>query len=178
MKRNLFALLRTFVFLLPLSLCFVSCEEFDWNSLLGGDNQETEGDSVVIHGTGYYKIPNEYLDGWDEGVITSDKHYFVVKSDTVTNGYIGYMNDSINSTLGLAMFFDEDFYVTKMVFAEGVMHIERNESKNSAFILFVDSLGTVLFEEEVELSSNQSLSASSGMTRAGGVSASQCCMVS
>ncbi len=258
MKKNLLAILRTLVFVLPLSMCFVSCEGFDLDEILGNIIKPSEDDYVTVsedklffdskssssqltvsssgewsveesvdwltlspangvdgdrlvvsvsanpteaerhaeftigcgdamakvsvnqYGkstdnptAGYYLIPEEYLDGWDNGVITSDKHYFVIKSDTATNGYIGYMNDSVNSTLGLAMYFDEDFYVTKMIFAEGVMHIERNESENSAFILFVDSLGEVLFEEEVELSSSHSPSMSLGVTRAGGVSVSQ-----
>ena len=173
MRRKVFSLLRTFVFVLPLSLSFVSCEGFDWNSLLGGDNKDTEGNSVAIHGTGYYKIPDEYLDGWDEGVITSDKHYFFIKSDTATNGYIAYMNDSVNSTLGLAMYFDESFNVTKMLFDEGMLRIYRSEDTNKALVSFVDSLGTILFEEEVDLSSDQTRSMPLELTRAGGVSISQ-----
>lgn len=42
MKKNLLAILRTFVFLLPFSLCFVSCEGFDLNEIFksGGDGDK------------------------------------------------------------------------------------------------------------------------------------------
>ena len=46
MKRNLLAILRTLVFVLPLSLCFVSCEGFDLEEIFGniikpgGDEEE------------------------------------------------------------------------------------------------------------------------------------------
>ena len=47
MKKNLLAILRTLVFVLPLSLCFVSCEGFDLDEILGniikpGDEEEKE----------------------------------------------------------------------------------------------------------------------------------------
>lgn len=47
MKRKVFALLRTLAFVLPVSLCFTSCEEFDWNEILkpGGGSSE---DFVVV----------------------------------------------------------------------------------------------------------------------------------
>lgn len=47
MKKNLLAILRTFVFLLPLPLCFVSCEGFDLNEIFksGGDGDK---DFVVV----------------------------------------------------------------------------------------------------------------------------------
>lgn len=42
MKKNLLTILRTLVFVLPLSLCFVSCEGFDWNEIFkpGGDEDK------------------------------------------------------------------------------------------------------------------------------------------
>ncbi len=260
MKKNLLAILRTLVFVLPLSMCFVSCEGFDLEEFFGNIIKPSEeeyvsvskkellfdcqassaklivnsssdwsadatedwvtlspangvdGDELVVsvssnhaddsrravvtitsgdaiaevaiiqdawsadepaHTAGYYQVPEEYLDGWDNGVITRDKHYFFIKSDTATNGYIAYMNDSVNSTLGLAMYFDESFNVTKMLFAEGMLCVYRSEDTNRALVSFVDSLGTILFEEEVELSSDQTRSMPLELTRAGGVSVSQ-----
>ena len=260
MKKNLLTILRTLVFVLPLSMCFVSCEGFDLEEFFGNiikpseeeyvsvskkdllfdgqassaklivnsssewtadatvewvtlspsngvDGDElvvsvssnhaddsrcavvtiTSGDAIAevaiiqdawsadepVNSAGYYQVPEEYLDGWDNGVITRDKHYFFIKSDTATNGYIAYMNDSVNSTLGLAMYFDESFNVTKMLFAEGMLCVYRSEDTNRALVSFVDSLGTILFEEEVELSSDQTRSMPLELTRAGGVSVSQ-----
>ena len=55
MKKTLLAILRTLVFVLPLSLCFVSCEGFDLEGILGniikpggGDETEEEYDEAFI----------------------------------------------------------------------------------------------------------------------------------
>ena len=42
LKKNLLTILRTLVFVLPLSMCFVSCEGFDWNEIFkpGGDDDK------------------------------------------------------------------------------------------------------------------------------------------
>lgn len=55
MKKTLLAILRTLVFVLPLSLCFVSCEGFDLEGILGniikpggGDETEEEYDEEFI----------------------------------------------------------------------------------------------------------------------------------
>ena len=48
MKKNLLAILRTLVFVLPLSLCFVSCEGFDLDEILGNIIKPSEDDYVTV----------------------------------------------------------------------------------------------------------------------------------
>ncbi len=115
---------------------------------------------------GYYLIPEEQLDGWDEGIITSDKHYFVIKADTAINGYVCYMNDSVNSNMGLAAYLDEKFNVTKMIFDEGVLSVEYNYTEKNAYVSFIDSKGNLLSDKLVELTDG-TLSRNGLFTRSG-----------
>ena len=106
----------------------------------------------ILPQVGYYQIPKELLGEWDDGIVTSDKHYFVVKADSTIDGYVCYMNDSINSTKGMAAYLDKEFNATKFLFPEGVFLIERNLSDNIAYLCFIDSTGNIVMEKEVELS--------------------------
>ena len=167
MKQNLFAVFRALVLMLPLSLGLVSCEGFDWEDVFGGVTKP-ETDSVATQSVGYYQIPEKYLGGWDEGIITSDKHYLVMKADTASNGYICYMNDSASSTLGLAAYLDAEFNVTTMMFSQGVMLIDWNDVSNSAYVSFIDSTGSVVFEDEIDVSTMESSMYYCSTTRSGG----------
>lgn len=106
----------------------------------------------ILPQVGYYQIPKELLGEWDDGIVTSDKHYFVVKADSTIDGYVCYMNDSINSTKGMAAYLDKEFNATKFLFPEGVFLIERNLSAGSAYLCFIDSTGNIVMEKEVDLS--------------------------
>lgn len=117
------------------------------------DNSDFPEDSITSQPqAGYYQIPAELLGEWDDGIVTSDKHYFVVKADSTIDGYVCYMNDSINSTKGMAVYLDKDFNATKFLFPEGVFLIERNLNASSAYLCFIDSTGNIVMEKEVELS--------------------------
>ena len=136
---------------------FSGCEEEEEDGFIDvpskDDNSNFPKDSIPFQSqAGYYQIPAELLGEWDDGIVTSDKHYFVVKADSTIDGYVCYMNDSINSTKGMAVYLDKDFNATKFLFSEGVFLIERNLNASSAYLCFIDSTGNIVMEKEVELS--------------------------
>ena len=108
-------------------------------------------DSTEYVAKGYYEIPKEYIKDWDTGILTTDKHYFLVRKDSASNGYECYMNDSINSTKGVAMYLDAENKLTRMIFAEGMFDIEYNDSLNQAYICYVDSAGGLVAEKVIDL---------------------------
>ena len=93
--------------------------------------------------SGYYQIPSEYLNGWDEGVVTVSDCYFVMKRDDGGQGYVGYMNDKENSTLGLAVYFDDGFNVTEVVSEQGALRIDEN------YIYNIDASGNLVSFDEL-----------------------------
>lgn len=136
---------------------FSGCEKEDEDGFIDvpskDDNSDFSEDSIPPQPqAGYCQIPAELLGEWDDGIVTSDKHYFVVKADSTIDGYVCYMNDSINSTKGMAVYLDKDFNATKFLFSEGVFLIERNLNDRSAYLCFIDSTGNIVMEKEVELS--------------------------
>lgn len=120
----------------------------------------------ILPQVGYYQIPKELLGEWDDGIVTSDKHYLVIKVDTAVNGYVCYMNDSINSNMGLAAYFDEKFNVTKMIFDEGVLSVEYNYTEKNAYVSFIDSKGNLVSDLLIELTDG-TLSRNGLFTRSG-----------
>lgn len=126
-------------------------ENPDVNDSIPSDLPEVNDSTLTETLFGYYQIPANELNGWDEGIITSDKHYLVIKADTAINGYVCYMNDSVNSNMGLAAYFDEKFNVTKMIFDEGVLSVEYNYTEKNAYVSFIDSKGNLVSDLLVEL---------------------------
>jgi len=92
---------------------------------------------------GYYLIPSDYLDGWDEGVVTSSGYYLAMKRDDDGQGYVCYMNDKENSTLGLAIYFDEGFNVTEVVSEKGALRIDES------YIYYVDASGNAVSSDKI-----------------------------
>lgn len=91
MKKNLLAILRTLVFVLPLSLCFISCEGFDLNDMfgniikpVGGDETEEEYDEAFILSelenmeVGVICTPT-YVDGADTYLFTNGLAMSVIR---------------------------------------------------------------------------------------------------
>ena len=107
-------------------------------------------DSTEYVAKGYYEIPKEYIKDWDTGILTTDKHYFLVRKDSASNGYECYMNDSVNSTKGVAIYLDAECKLTKMIFTEGMFGVEYNDSLNQAYICYIDSTGVVA-EDVIDL---------------------------
>ena len=118
MKKNLLAILCTLVFVLPLSLCLVSCEGFDWNSLLGGDDDLIKG--------GVYRISSEFLEDWDEGYVCYKQDdelsspYVVGKNDTVNDVYIIHFNHlgEVKAEKGISFFLDSEKEIQTVFFDE------------------------------------------------------------
>ena len=129
-----------FMFAIMLSLIFVSCEKSE------------SAIEEPVQKRGYTNIPKQFLEGWDDGIITMDKSYFVVKKDTVENEYICYMNDSVNSTAGLVMYLDADLNFKKMVFEEGTLLVEDRPDSEGKYVCFVDTAGNVKSEENIQKS--------------------------
>ena len=141
MKKNLLAILRTFVFLLPFSLCFTSCEEFDWNSLLGGDEQGT--DTLNSSEMRYYLMDKESLAGWDEGFFYSNEsgsicpYYIVSSTDTVNGDIVVCLNQTNNTdaTKSLIFHFSKEGDVLKILFP-GYRFDAQSEENEVGFIVY------------------------------------------
>ena len=63
------------------------------------------------------------------------------------------MNDSVNSTMGVAAYLDAECNLTKLIFTEGVFNIQYDDSLNQAYISFADSTGGIVAEEVIDLPS-------------------------
>ena len=113
MKKNLLTILRTLVFVVPLSMCFVSCEGFDLEELFGniikpGGDEDEDGDSEKS----YYQIAPEDLNGWDEGVFYYGNEdgayyaYYIVSQTDTTDGTITVcLNEAANSDADKSLIF-------------------------------------------------------------------------
>ena len=108
-------------------------------------------DSISFVEPGYYQIPQDYLNGWDEGIVSSDSYYFVVRKAENEEGYVAYMNDGANSSLGLAIYYDNDFNVTEMVSEKGCLFFEWDNNNNKVLVYSVDTSGEVVLSDEIEL---------------------------
>ena len=108
-------------------------------------------DSISFIQPGYYQIPQDYLNGWDEGIVSSDSYYFVVRKAENEEGYVAYMNDGANSSLGLAIYYDNDFNVTEMVSEKGCLFFEWDNNNNKVLVYSVDTSGEVVLSDEIEL---------------------------
>lgn len=148
MKKNLLTILRTLVFVLPLSLCFVSCEGFDWNSLLGGDEQGADIlDSSELR---YYEMDKESLAGWDEGFFYSNEsgsicpYYIVSSTDTVNGDIIVCLNQTANADAekSLIFHFSKEGDVLKILFP-GYRFDAQSEENEVTFIVY-DAEGELL----------------------------------
>jgi len=108
-------------------------------------------DSISIIQQGYYQIPDEYLNGWDEGIVSSDNYYFVVRKADNEEGYVAYMNDDANSSLGLAIYYDNDFNVTEMVSEKVGLFFEWDNNNNKVLVYSIDTSGEVVLSDEIDL---------------------------
>ena len=108
-------------------------------------------DSISISKPGYYQIPDDYLDGWDEGIVSSDNYYFVVRKVDNEEGYVAYMNDAVNSSLGLAIYYDNDFNVMEMVSEKGGLFFEWDNNNNTLLVYSIDASGEVVLSDEIDL---------------------------
>lgn len=99
MKRILIAIITA----LPL---LVSCD-----LITDITNQEKGGN--------YSNLDLQDYPEWDAGVITKDNTYLLVKQDTLTNGYVGYLNNSDIDDKGVALYFDHNITLTSFVTEKG-----------------------------------------------------------
>lgn len=158
---SLFCFVATFAMLMCVTFIY-SCskdefeEQNDVPPIVPGDtipSQPNDSTDIIPEVRGYYEISKEYIEGWDYGILTTDKHYLLVRKDTASNVYECYMNDSVNSTMGVAAYLDAECKLTKLIFTEGVFNIQYDDSLNQAYISFADSTGGIVAEEVIDLPS-------------------------
>ena len=94
-KKNssLFCCVATFAMLMCVTFIY-SCskdefeEQNDVPPIVPGDtipSEPSDSTDIIPEVRGYYEISKEYIEGWDYGILTSDKHYFLVRKDTASN---------------------------------------------------------------------------------------------
>lgn len=125
-------------------------------------------DSISIKEIGYYQVPADYLNGWDDGIVSSDNFYFILKKGDNDNGFVSYLNDKENSSLGLAIYYDNDYHVTEIVSDKGILYLDWTIEKDKVMVYSVDTTGEIMFSDEIELLSN-SYNMKQTRKRAGGI---------
>lgn len=151
MKKNLLTILRTLVFVLPLSLCFVSCDGFDLEEIFGniikpGGDEEEDGDSEKS----YYQIAPEDLNGWDEGVFYGNEDgtdyscYIVSQTDTTDGTITVCLNEAANADAdkSLIFHFSKEGDVLKVLLAG--YHFEAQSYDEKVDFVVYDKEGEVL----------------------------------
>lgn len=103
MHQNHYVMKKLFTLFASMSITIVSCDKI--SDLI---EQNKDADSEYD----YYYLDLEDYPEWNTGVITKDNTYLLIKEDTLSNGYIGYLNNSDITCSGLALYFDKDINLT------------------------------------------------------------------
>ena len=137
-------LLKYFKIVLLALIGFISCD------ILNPNNEEEKTDWAEID---YAFIDMENYPEWNTGVFTEDNTYLLVKEDTLSNGYIGYLNNSDIKSDGVALYFDENITLTSFITNSGCCYISW-KSSNKADIQIITESSNDLYKETDSFSKN------------------------
>lgn len=101
----------------------------------------------------YYYLDLEDYPEWDTGVITKDNTYLLIKEDTLSNGYIGYLNNSDIKCSGLALYFDKDINLTSFSTELGSCSIYWKSNNTADLYIITESSED--FYEDIYIDSSQ-----------------------
>ena len=126
MKRFSYAVFRTLLFLLPSSLCFTSCEEFNLEEMFGNIIKQDGGEkeSVTIE----YTVIEEPVDDIIGGVVATNGVYCLLQRNDSLDGYMCYMGDETSEELPLAVYLDTFMTVRSIYCDETTYNILYDES--------------------------------------------------
>lgn len=123
-------LLKYFNIVLLALIGFISCD------ILNPNNDEEKTDWAEID---YAFIDMENYPEWNNGVFTEDNTYLLVKEDTLSNGYIGYLNNSDIKSDGVALYFDENITLTSFITNSGCCYISWKSSNKADIQIITES---------------------------------------
>ena len=115
---------------LSILICIVSCDIIIPNS---------EDTSIDWSESDYAFIDMENYPEWNTGVFTEDNTYLLVKEDTLSNGYIGYLNNSDIKSDGVALYFDENITLTSFITNSGCCYISWKSSNKADIQVITES---------------------------------------
>lgn len=127
-----------------MSITIVSCDKI--SDLI---EQNKDADSEYD----YYYLDLEDYPEWNTGVITKDNTYLLIKEDTLSNGYIGYLNNSDITCSGLALYFDKDINLTSFSTELGSCSIYWKSNNKADLHIITESSED--FYEDIYIDSSQ-----------------------
>ena len=140
-------LLKYFNIVLLAFVGFISCD------ILNPNNEEDKIDWAEID---YAFIDMENYPEWNTGVFTEDNTYLLVKEDTLSNGYIGYLNNSDIKSDGVALYFDENITLTSFITNSGCCYISWKTSNKADIQIITESSND--FYKDITIDSSQIIS--------------------
>lgn len=132
---------------LSILICIVSCD------IIIPNNEDT---SIDWSESDYAFIDMENYPEWNTGVFTEDNTYLLVKEDTLSNGYIGYLNNSDIKSDGVALYFDENITLTSFITNSGCCYISWKSSNKADIQIITESSND--FYEDITIDSPQIVS--------------------
>ena len=134
-KFNKMKQLRIFSALLMclFALSFTACGDDDEGIGIGGaddsgNNNEEQYDYSLLDLKDYQE--------WEVGAITKGDTYILLRTDSLTKGYVGYISSNKSSGNGISIYFDEQLFVSKIYTEHGACYINKvNEEYASVHIL-------------------------------------------
>lgn len=129
---------------LSILICIVSCDIIIPNS---------EDTSIDWSESDYAFIDMENYPEWNTGVFTEDNTYLLVKEDTLSNGYIGYLNNSDIKSDGVALYFDENITLTSFMTNSGCCYISWKTSNKADIQIITESSND--FYKDITIDSSQ-----------------------
>ena len=112
-------ILKYLICILLISVGFNSCEQL---------NQSSSDENIDWSEIDYAYIDMENYPQWDSGVITEDNTYILIKEDTLTQGYLAYLNNADIHDSGVLFSFDKDVKLTSFITDLGCCYINWTSS--------------------------------------------------
>lgn len=144
MHQNHYVMKKLFTLFASMSITIVSCDKI--SDLI---EQNKDADSEYD----YYYLDLEDYPEWNTGVITKDNTYLLIKEDTLSNGYIGYLNNSDITCSGLALYFDKDINLTSFSTELGSCSIYWKSNNKADLHIITESSED--FYEDIYIDSSQ-----------------------
>lgn len=132
---------------LSILICIVSCD------IIIPNNEDT---SIDWSESDYAFIDMENYPEWNTGVFTEDNTYLLVKEDTLSNGYIGYLNNSDIKSDGVALYFDENITLTSFITNSGCCYISWKSSNKADIQIITESSNDIY--KDITIDSSQIIS--------------------
>lgn len=137
--------LNLFVLSLLSIMLFASCDKLE--DILGNEN------NVFEEGCSLAKLDLSNYPEWQSGIINDEKTFFIIKQDSLTNGYVGYINNTESNNNGVALYYDENFSITEFISSNMACYFHRDTENMSDIVIFANNESYIIedvpFQETV-----------------------------